>query len=1278
MDRRGGAGILSGLCKRIADPGIEAVRDGQREEEHMKRFRKDHRGFSLIELLVAIAIGSIVIGAVGGILVLTSRSFASTSAEASMQSMSQIVMNHIQDMTIDANQEITYSYSPDGGANWVQIKDDTGAPAGTDLKKLSVKNFDTGDPSDQRKRNRHYELIWDGRAADDLDKTITYTEYKIDDALNDILTIGSDTLATNAVGFSCDLNQLEKKRNFFVSMDFKKSTKTYHAENNVSIRNKVAVSAASIPVSDNVIMTGGEVIGEPGMKLPLALKNIVAKGNFGSRYYFQLKTDEYGNDASGKKGNTYIDGTKVLSIGADETARQVIVTAVSESDPSKTADVAVNIVRVYWTQDTEAALGKTDQLRGANEGITIFTKKNGVETTEPAPGDLLFVSAQVTGYESAPGYDLAKLMKTEYVDFKVKDSVGNVIADKAGITLTDDKLDIPVTVPDGTKIELTYRASHSLKGGGLSARNENGSDYPHSGGITRTKVLTVKKIGNPGPSWTDASIVRGASMKIFNPYTAYEGVYFDTDRYYYRILAKRDVMNGMAYATEGDACFNWDYSGYNTSGKSDSEWINEPDWDHDKAGNKTKPNDPGEDGWIRTSIEEGNGKGGFVQKDDLKMAFSLDHDYLLQGKVVLYRDGVIVGQSGLSTSIVYGLRTAASVKYSDGTHSEDQEVCNLGTLYTLDSHFDYGNNNPQLLRITQTNMAVAELDKTNSFALDLVCGTSLGADSICSPFKGGINQFDDEIYSNVYRDRVYRSSTYKLYADQNDWKRMLPVGESKTYYAYPRFKDIDGSTLVRPIGRWEFTVKGGGNVQRNQGKVLNEGAFFPYPAHTTNGKDVPAHGAFGTIGLTSEYQSINIDYIIHNGQKNGINAYAKTAEHDGKDCVQILLWTSDTNYGEYYYNEEDEEWKYEGEGQSFANNIKIYNGGTQPVTNYDNFIPGPGHVLDWTKSVTLTEVWTLMGSHSFKVNGKNETLRCAMRKDGDTIRLHLLGYGEYRWENNAWRFIENVDKANARVNQTGDHAPVDTFVPYEGHAFDFARGFDLKDLEWTNVGLHNLRVNNGTYLKKTCYMRTNSGAANATEMYIDRKGVYRYKPGNKTWDLVIRDLEYNARIETQYGGPDSFIPYIEHPDYWASGVTLDGNWKDMGKQKWRYKNGQYYQIQCWMRQINGIPEIYLKGRGRYVYTINGKERSWERQAITNNAYYNNWKSSYVPEPGSPEFYPGFSAAEDAEWHVANDFPIYIQGAYQEMMVEYKRQNGEYYYKLEGKTYKYSGDEWKQQ
>jgi len=194
--------------------------------------RHNQKGFTIVELLVAIAIASIVTVTVGGFMVVGARSFSSTSSEVNLQSESQLAFNQLQDLIIDTALGVTYSYVPASGSGEIKVLSDSEIPIDAVQKKLYMYNSDI-----------IYVVIWE-RASSRL----FYEEYQTITDVSGNLTQGTisgnamNRMADYITSFEVDLSRLESKSIVRVDMGFEKAGKTYVSSHNITIRNKVIVN----------------------------------------------------------------------------------------------------------------------------------------------------------------------------------------------------------------------------------------------------------------------------------------------------------------------------------------------------------------------------------------------------------------------------------------------------------------------------------------------------------------------------------------------------------------------------------------------------------------------------------------------------------------------------------------------------------------------------------------------------------------------------------------------------------------------------------------------------------------------------------------------------------------------------------------------------------------------------------------------------------------------------------------------------------------------------
>lgn len=178
---------------------------------------KDNKGFSLVELVVAIAIASIV-GLVMTVLVLTSyKSYNVNMSMTSLQQSSQSVSNIIYNLLLNTTTEVKYAYDVDGTDEY--ITSDEELPAYVTIKKKAILKSD----------NEEYRIVWNSETRE-----ITCECYR-DDAL-----ILSEHIAKRVENFSFDLRNLPRNRvSYSIQFYDADNEVTFTSEKTVALRNKV-------------------------------------------------------------------------------------------------------------------------------------------------------------------------------------------------------------------------------------------------------------------------------------------------------------------------------------------------------------------------------------------------------------------------------------------------------------------------------------------------------------------------------------------------------------------------------------------------------------------------------------------------------------------------------------------------------------------------------------------------------------------------------------------------------------------------------------------------------------------------------------------------------------------------------------------------------------------------------------------------------------------------------------------------------------------------------
>lgn len=213
----------------------------------------NNKGFTLVEVMTAVAIIGLVITAITGFMVVGSRTFASTSSEVNLQYESQLAFNQLQDLVIDTSLGIAYSYVDSSGAisdHGTEILSDAEIPAATSVayKKLYMYNDSIA-----------YVVIWDA-----ANSRLFYEEHTLSvDPSGTVTTsprLTDARMADYINGFAIDLNRLESKRIVRVDMDFEKNNKTYSSSYNITLRNDVIVNEPLTVVNPTPSSPAGSIL----------------------------------------------------------------------------------------------------------------------------------------------------------------------------------------------------------------------------------------------------------------------------------------------------------------------------------------------------------------------------------------------------------------------------------------------------------------------------------------------------------------------------------------------------------------------------------------------------------------------------------------------------------------------------------------------------------------------------------------------------------------------------------------------------------------------------------------------------------------------------------------------------------------------------------------------------------------------------------------------------------------------------------------------------------
>lgn len=323
--------------------------------------RKNHKGFTLVELIIAVAIMSIVTLAVCGFIIVSSRSYTAANTDVMLQQEAQLALNQITDVIIDTTDSINYGGKSDSASEMEMVLKDSEfgeEPTEKCLVVVNKKASNNDNPSYWFSWNKAEEVIYFNTSDDVVDESNPEPHF---------VDADKAVLAQHVKEFHVDISQFEQNRVVMVSMTFANGGREYTTSNNITVRNRVSLNKIDVKpmkrATEMTINTVSSVTLEPG------------------EHYTFLYTVEGSDEdktvrwelASAAKNGTSISSDGELSIGLGETRQSftVRVTRAAYADAKTTKEVRVNVKRVT---DVNLSCAST----GIKAGDTITVNGNAV------------------------------------------------------------------------------------------------------------------------------------------------------------------------------------------------------------------------------------------------------------------------------------------------------------------------------------------------------------------------------------------------------------------------------------------------------------------------------------------------------------------------------------------------------------------------------------------------------------------------------------------------------------------------------------------------------------------------------------------------------------------------------------------------------------------------------------------------------------------------------------------------------------------------------------
>ena len=401
------------------------------------RIQKQNSGFSLVELIIAIAILVIVTGAVCSFIIITSRNYANGNNDISVQQEAQLALNQMSDVIIDATESINYVGYDESDQPVKALKDSEFAFT-PEKKALIVYNTEPD----------HYMFYWQ--------KSDESLYFSVADADGNFPMPGSASqdcvlLAENVTDFEVDLSQVEERRVVKLTLNFQTGTRKFEMANNITVRNKVVINNADIEPLDkrvrvNVSVKEPVVVLEPGETFHFSTPKVTGTNLLNKSVTWSI--------AGAVSAETVMTDEEngILQIDKKETHEsfQVKVTTKAKNDEDNSpaeATITVYVKRVtkvtlYKKSEEllnpndnipgalEVVQGSTVTLGGTVEGVKLENKCN--SCGEDPTGD-----KYLTDWKVVSGSDLLQGAIQEPEDSDHKTAVIQIKADaEEGATIT--------------------------------------------------------------------------------------------------------------------------------------------------------------------------------------------------------------------------------------------------------------------------------------------------------------------------------------------------------------------------------------------------------------------------------------------------------------------------------------------------------------------------------------------------------------------------------------------------------------------------------------------------------------------------------------------------------------------------------------------------------------------------------------------------------------------------------------------------------------------------
>ena len=337
------------------------------------RIQQQNSGFSLVELIIAIAILVIVTGAVCSFIIITSRNYANGNNDINVQQEAQLALNQMSDVIIDATQSINYVGYDESNQPVKALKDseftftpekkalivyNTATPASGEGTEEPSGYADPGTPAEDSSTELHNYMFYWQKSDENL-------YFSMADAGGSFPMPGEVDcvlLAENVTEFQVDLSQVEERRVVKLKLNFQIGTRKFEMANNITVRNKVVINNADIEPLDkrvrvNIKVKEPVVVLEPGETFQFSTPKVTGTNLLNKNVTWKIEGDVL-------KGTKMLSPNRdgILQIDREERCRSFDVKVTTEAIDEESKKQAETTITVYVKRVTKVTLEKRREI----------------------------------------------------------------------------------------------------------------------------------------------------------------------------------------------------------------------------------------------------------------------------------------------------------------------------------------------------------------------------------------------------------------------------------------------------------------------------------------------------------------------------------------------------------------------------------------------------------------------------------------------------------------------------------------------------------------------------------------------------------------------------------------------------------------------------------------------------------------------------------------------------------------------------------------------------